>query len=59
MDLTLKEAAKYLGFPANQLHSLTWSKQGPKPIDRKRYWQPTYRQEDLDEWLKQRPEARK
>ena len=49
-DLSLEEAAKYIGMPQGVLHAWTWAKAGPKQSNQS-YWHPRYTTESLNAWL--------
>lgn len=53
MELSLAEAAKHIGVPAPVLHSWTWTKCGPEPVNKRAIWRPTYTRASLDKWLRE------
>lgn len=49
MTLTVEQAAKLIGLPAEQLRIWAFDKSGPKNSGT--LWRPSYKTEDLTAWL--------
>lgn len=55
-QLSLQEAARFIGMQPDTLHAMAWAKLGPPSNGS--YWFPTFDAEALSEWKKQHATGR-